>query len=184
MGFTINDGKGKHGTAGVDSQGRLQVNAVSQSAEHFANHTLHQAYNVLFSATPTTTGDCFFYMKNTSDIDLVIEGFYIRLVATEYIQININDTGTPAGGTGVTPVNLNSGSGNTATGIFQHGNDITNLTSNRVSARYYHASSDHGEGHNFEQDVILKKNGVLTMYVETGGTAISGHIVFNYHNNE
>jgi hypothetical protein len=181
MALTIGDGKGTGKTVGVDNDNRMRVNSVSQSIEHFINHVKGQAYNLLFSATPTGVGDCFLYFKNESETDVIIEGFWIHLEANEYVDIYLDQTGNPAGGSDITPANLNSGSGASAEGTFQHGNDITGLSGGTQIHRIYHASSQGSIYHNFNQDIILTKNGVFTMYVETGTTQIDGVIVFNYH---
>jgi len=181
MGLQIEDGKGSGRTAGVDSDNRLSVNAIIQSTEHHANHIGGKAFSVIFNATPTGAGDCFLYIKNTSEDDMTIEGFGLWLVANEYIDVKINDIGTPVGGTDITPVNLNSSSGTTAIGTFQNGNDITGLSGGKTIYRKYHASSSGSADYNFEQDIILKKNGTVSFYCQTGTTALSGHVDFNYH---
>ena len=177
----IEDGKGTGKNAEVDSENHLVVNAVSQSVEHWVNHVKGTAWNILFAATPTGAGDCFFYLKNTGDEDIVVEGMWLKVAADEYFDVNINDTGTPIGGTAITPVNLNSGSGTSPTITLQQGNDITGLTAGNTAVRLYHASSTGSTNYNFDQDIILKKNGVLTLYCQTGTTALAGMLVINEH---
>ncbi|MCK5018286.1 MAG: hypothetical protein KAS32_14610 [Candidatus Peribacteraceae bacterium] len=182
MGLILTDGQGTGKTLGIDSDNRARVNSVSQSTEHFINHIKGVAYNLLFSATPSATDDCFLYFKNESETDIVIEGFWLHLEANEYIDIYLDQTGTPIGGSDITPVNLNSGSGKSAEGTFQNGNDITGITGGVKPFRIHHASSQGSTYRNFNQDIVLTKNGVFTMYCETGTTALDGIIVFNYHN--
>jgi len=177
----IEDGKGSGMSVGVTGNNRLETNAVAQTAEHFANHTLRQSYNILFSATPSGGDDCFLYIKNTSDIDMILEGFWLKLVASEYIDIKTNDAGTPIGGSIITPANLNTGSGNSAIGTFQNGNNITGLTGGVTNHRLYHKNDAGSVSYNFDQDIIVMKNGVITFYVGTGGTVLEGFVVMNYH---
>ena len=178
MGFVIEDGKGSGISAGVSGTNRLLTTSISASPEHAANHNDGEAYSLLFDATPAGAGDCFFYMKNTGEKDIIVEGFYFHLEANEYVDVKLNDSGTPVGGGSITPVNLNTGSGNTATGTFQDGNDITGLSGGSTVYRIYHASAQSSTYHNFEQDLIIKKNGVLTFYIETGTAALDGVIDF------
>jgi len=180
MGIEISGGA-RNNIANVDDDNRLSVNAITQSTEHHANHLNGLAFSLLFSATPTGAGDCFLYVKNQSENDAIVSGFGLWLVANEYIDVKLRDVGTPIGGTDITPANLNSGSGNSATGTFLNGNDITGLSGGTTVGRFYHVSGSGTDCTNFEQDVILKKNGVLTMYVQTGTTALAGHLNFNYH---
>ena len=181
MGIQIEDGKGSGRNAEVDNNNHIVVNAISQSIEHYVNHVEGNAFNLLFDATPTGVGDCFLYIKNTGDEELSFEGMWLKLAADEYIDVKLNDTGTPIGGGSITPANLNSGSGNTVTGTFQDGNDITGLSGGTTVARLYHASGNGSKDYNFDQDIILAKNGVLTLYCETGTTALAGMLVFNIH---
>lgn len=181
MGFTIEDGAGSGRQARVTSEHRVMVEAVSASPEHVANHFSGLAYNILFTITPTGAGDCFLYIKNTDpDYDLVLEGMAIKLAANEYIDIKLGDSGTPAGGSVITPANLNAASGNSADGVFQSGSDITGLTGGTRTIRHYHASSLETKYHNFDADIILPKNTVATFYCQTGTTEIDGYVVAAY----
>ena len=85
----------------------------------------------------------------------------------------------PAGGSSIIPVNLNSGSGNIADGVFQHGNDITGLSGN-TAYRIYHESSNETKYINFEMDIILPKNTAFAMYAGTGTTALVGFLDIAY----
>lgn len=175
----LEDGTGSGKTAAVNSDNKLEVNAIAASPEHFINQERGQAYSVLFSATPTGADDCFFYMKNTSESDMIVEGFGLWLVANEYIDIKLKIDGTPIGGTDVVPTNLNGGSGNLAIGQFQNGNDITGLTGT-TAYRVYHGSSNATTYTNFEMDIILPKNQSLALFAQTGTTALAGFIDIAY----
>jgi hypothetical protein len=181
MGFQIEDGKGSGRTAEVDGNNHLVVNSISQSIEHFANHVKKKAYNLRVAVTPTGPDDCFCYFKNSGEIDITVEGIRVWLVANEYIDVKIGDTGTPVGGTDITPINLHTGSSNAPTGTFQQGVNITTLTGGSVAERIYHASSQGSTNYNFDQDIIISKNGVMTLYAGTGTTALSITIMFNEH---
>ena len=187
MGLTIDGPNGN--VVLVTDDGRLAAETVASSVEHHVNHAKGKAFNLLFTATPTNSTNPFLYIKNTSDEDLAIVGFTLHFVASEWIDVKLGDvTGTPAGGTNITPANLNSGSGVIAdggnTGSFQNGNAITALSGGTVVQRIYHETSAGSTTYNFEQDIILQKNGVLTMYAETGGAALNGVLIFNYHSKE
>jgi hypothetical protein len=177
----IDDGTGTGKQVRVDDENRLHVNSLSKTAEHEANHKNGEAYSISFSATPTGAGDCFFYMKNTDDKDMIIEGISMYLPAAEYFDIVLGDSGIPSGGSTVTPVNLNLGSGKSANGTFLQGNDITGLSGGSTAYRIYKLASTGSEYENFEQDIILPKNSILTLYVQTGTTALAGFLDAYYH---
>lgn len=184
MGLIIEGGKGNGYSVGVNEDNRLLVEAVSSSVEHNANHSKGKAFNLLFSATPTNSTNPFLYVKNTSEDDMIIAGFTLHFVASEWLDIKLGDTGTPTGGTTITPANLNSGSGVGADGTFENAVAITALSGGTTVQRIYHLTSAGSTDYNFEQDIVLKKNGVFTMYAETGGAAASGVLIFNYHKQE
>jgi len=181
MGFSIVDGKGTGGTAEVKGN-KLLVSGVFSSQEHYANHNQGVAFNFNFSVTPTGAGDCFLYIKNTNtDLAMSIEGIWLKMAADDYVEIKLNDSGTPLGGSAVTPVNLNTASGEIADGTFLQGVDITGLTGGDTAFKIHHASSNESIYRNFNQDIILGANGVCSIYIGTGTTAIDGTIVFNFH---
>jgi len=184
MGLIIESGTGTGYSAKVNSNNRLTTQSVTVSTEHSINHSKGKAFNLMFSATPTNGTNPFLYFKNTSDDDICVERFTLHLVANEYVDVKLNDTGTPVDGTAIVPANLNTGSGITAIGTFQNANAITALSGGTIVQRIYHVSSAGEENYNFDQDIIIKKNGVLTMYIQTGGTALAGVLIFNYHEKE
>jgi hypothetical protein len=182
MGFQILDGKGRGYSAEVSDSNKLLVSAVISTQEHYANHNQGRGYYLPFSATPTGAGDCFLYVKNSdSTRALSIEGMWLKSEADDYIDLKLNDEGTPVGGTDITPVNMNTASGRLADGTFQSGNDITGLSGGSTFLRLYHANTKGSVYTNFDMDVILGANGVLTMYVGTGTTALAGTLSLNFH---
>lgn len=180
MSLMISDGKGRGYSAAVTEGNKLLTTGITATPEHHANHEGGNSFSVLFTATPAGAADCFLYVKNESVLDMIIEGMSIKLAANEYVDVKINDSGDPVGGSDITPVNLNSGSALSAIGVFQSGADITGLSGGGTAYRIYHASSLETKNINFEQDIILKKNGVFSLYAQTGTTEISGYIDMFY----
>lgn len=188
----IEDGTGSGRTAAVNSDNRLEVVAVTASTEHNTNHADGLAFNVLFEQTPSgadpSAGDlyeetCIFYLKNTSDIDMTSEGILFRLAGSglsDSIEIRGGNIGDPIGETTVIPANLNLGSGNSATGIFSSGNSITGLTGGTVLQRMY-IESGHSTYFNFDQDIIIPRNRIITIWSMTPVDEISITLSINYH---
>lgn len=180
----IEDGKGTGYKAEVDAQNRLRTSAKTITDEHSANHDDGLAFQVVFSQSPTAADDCISYILNSDDKDMIIEGIRIGVInatADDSIYFKLGDSGTRGSATAVTPVNVNAGSGNTATGTFEHGADletggatlaggtefdrivlagVTDLTSTFV---------------NFDMDVVLPKNTALTMWI--GGSATGTYYI-------
>lgn len=149
----------------------------------------------MFQQTPTyndpsnssSGGICFLYFKNLSNSDLIIEGIDLRLAGTgqtEIIEVVANNGENPIGGNTFAPANLNLGSGNIAEGTFQSGDNISGMIKGIPMFRYYIESSNLTLPFNFEQDLILTKNDVLTLWVEYGGTEIDGMLIFFYDTKE
>jgi hypothetical protein len=176
----IRDGTGQGYLAKVNQDNRLSTESISGTIEHHINHHAGQAYNLLFNVTPTGANDCFLYVKNTFDTDMVLEGITVRVGGAEQIEIKAGDAGTPTGGSSATPANLNLGSANVASGDFETGNNITGLSGGSVIEKLW-LSSTTSTHINFDQDIIVPENDVITIYAVTGGINIAGTLVFNYH---
>ena len=183
MAEQIKDGVGRGYVASVNEHNLLGVQAVSASVEHWVNHHLQTAYQLLFDVTPTGAGDCFLYLKNTSGEDVIVEGIWLSVGSAEQVEVHLRDTGTPAGGAAATPVNMNTNTSNAATGTFQTGNDITGLSGGQTAEKWWVTSAEHNF-FNFEQDLVIGQNGTLTLYATTGGINVRGTLVFNYHEQE
>ena len=167
----IENGKGTGHKAEVSSTNRLMTAAVTVSAEHEANHSNEQAYAVTFNQSPTAAGDCIFYMVNSSDSDIVIEGATVGVInctADETLYFKIGDSGTRNSATALTPVNLNGGSGNTASGTFEQGADLDGGAATLTGGSTFETLIMAGvtdkvsSNFNFEADVVLPKNKALT----------------------
>ena len=190
----IENGKGTGHKAEVSSTNRLMTAAVTVSAEHEANHGNEQAYAVTFNQSPTAAGDCIFYMVNSSDSDIVIEGATIGVInctADETLYFKIGDSGTRNSATALTPVNLNGGSGNTANGTFEQGADLDGGAATLTGGSTFETLIMAGvtdkvsSNFNFEADIVLPKNKALTAWV---GTTAAGTyyitVTFYYANGD
>jgi len=146
---------------------------------------------MLFQVTPTLsnpstaedTDIMFIYLKNESDFDMIIEGVDFRLNGesqTEVIEVQAGDGEVPVGGVSIAPANLNLGSANQADGIFLASNEITEVSQGTPMFRFFIESSNTTSPINFEQDLIVPKNNVITLWAKHGGEEITGMIIFYY----
>ncbi len=116
---------------------------------------------------------------------MVLEEIDLRLAGTgeaEIIKIIGKVDGIPIGGTNITPVNLNLGSGKTADGIFLGGNEITGLSGGSQLHRIYIGSSNTTTTFNFGQDIIVPKNNTISIWAVNLDIEIAFTLLFNYHN--
>ena len=187
----INDGEGNGHSAGVTDENMFKTQATTQSVEHHVNQSHGQAYSIPISVSPDDADDCIFYLKNNSDTDMTIEGITLGATdpsANDSVYFKLGDSGTRDNATDVVPVNLNTGSGNSATGDFETGIHLNDGTLaggsefERIMLAAAAATDKVSSNFNFSQDVIIKENGTFTIYIGGSGTGtyyITVH--FNYH---
>lgn len=181
MGLIIESGTGNGFAAGVDSENRLLTAATMQTREHEVNHHEGVSYSYGVSTTPTGAGDCFLYMKNNSDTDMIVSEFMLRAAADEVIQFKLGDSGTPIGGSTGTPVNRNAGSGNEADVTALYGVDITGLSGGSNVMSMFLKGGETSIRVAPLSGFIIPKNKVITGYVTTGGIAVMIGIGISFH---
>lgn len=181
MGFQIEDGTGDGYQAKVTNDNMLVTVATVVSAEHHANHIHGRSYNLLFSQTASGPNDCIVYIKNGDDLDMIIESITVNVPTNEIIEIKLNDAGSPVDGGGITPSNLNAGSNREADGIFQSGNNITGLSGGVSTFKPFFKGGDPSKFFNFDQDIIIPKNRILTLYCVNGSILVNGMLSFYFH---
>lgn len=178
----VEDGTGKGFKAEVTEENRVKTDAVAQNLAQHTNRYEGETYAVPISITPTGAGDCFAYIKNNSDTDMVLNSLLLATTTTiETIQLKIGDIGTPAGTTAVTPVNLNGGSGNEADVDCYKGVDITALSGGSVVAGIVVAPDESSFIFTPPPGIIIPKNKTLTFYAVTGAIAISMGALIVFH---
>jgi len=185
MSIKIEDGQGNGYSVGVSQCNRLLSESVTSSNEHNVNHEHGEAFNVYFSQSPTANDDCIFYMVNGSDTDMSVEGVKMYVSAACEVYFQINDKGTRLSATALTPINLNGGSGKSASGTFERGADLDGATSTITGGsefdRYKFIAETATAMLNFEQDLILPKNATMTIWCDTSTATVNGTVIFNYH---
>jgi hypothetical protein len=179
----IKDGSGQGYLAKVTSENKLTTQAITEDIAAHVNKIEEQVYSVIVSQTPTGAGDCFCYVKNSSALDLTLRSITLAVASDETIQVKIRDIGTPAGGTTYTPVNRNSGSTSTASGIFQTGNDITGIYSGSVVDQFFLKGGNSSKKYFWQSHIIIRPNDTLTFYAVTGAIAIKMSFTIYYHEN-
>ncbi len=187
----ITDGTGTNYAVKIDKENKLRTHSVTETQAHWANEDFGLAYMMLAFVTPDTPdpsasdymGDtCFAYMKNTDDKDMIVDEIRMWVeAATEAFDIYLNKSGIPVGGTDVTPININLGSGNTASGTFQTGTNITGLTGGILFDRLRVPSDNNDHIASWPAKLIVPKNNILSFYAQDGGQAIEFSISFHYH---
>lgn len=184
----IEDGTGSGYTAKVGSDNKLRTYSVIESEAHHENEDNKQAFLVFSIITPNNpnpsageTSPTFFYMKNESSKNLMITEIEYWVESNEYVDIYINPAEDPVGGTSITPINMNFGSGNQATGIFLQGTEITGITGGTFLDRTRIPGDGSNHFHSWDAKLILPKNNVLTLRAGNGGIPMEVMVEFYYH---
>ena len=188
MGIQIEDGTGSGKTAKVNYENRLLTYSIIESEPQHANEEEGRVFRALAFITPSIvnpsieTETSFFYMKNTSTDRLRIYKIKLWAENNEIIDIYVNKSGSPVGGTEIVPVNANFGSGIQAEGTFLKGNDITGLSGGTLIGRIRVPADHNTHDIDFESTLILPKNNNLVLSTPLGGSDIEIITAFYYHN--
>lgn len=176
----IDDGTGSGRKAAVTTDHFLQTLAQTFPYEHYINHVQRRAYSIVVDITPAGAGYCFFYLKNNDVDDVVLNTISLQSASQESIEITLNDSGTPVGGTSYTPVNCTSGSANIASVTAQYGTNLTGLVKSNVVDKIY-CTSGFSQKYIWESDLILPKNTTVCMYAVSGSIRISFRLTSYFH---
>jgi len=179
----IEDGKGKNGDCSVSTAQRLNVSAKTRDRVFYASRDDEQAFNAVMPTFNAAAGNYCYYLKNSSSSkNLFLHSLEFHSV--ENVQWKVwQVTGTAAGGTEITPANLNLGSGRTAEATCMGGGaTITGLTlGNQIGT---HRTTTFGEASmNFGQGLILAPNTAIMVEYDTGTTGLCEiDCIFHYEN--
>lgn len=161
----------------VNEHGYGEVSSVMQPLQHHANVVHGNAYSAVMSVTPTGAGDCFFYIKNNDEYNLVVRSLSLYGASAESVQVKLGDIGT-VGGThaDLTPISRNAGSGKVADATCESGVDITGLSGGSIVDLIQFTNSYLKV--RWDSSLIVPKNSMLSLYAVTGAVAINANLSF------
>ena len=168
----IEDGKGKNGDASVSSVQRLNVSAKTKNRLFYISRDDGLAFNAVMPSFSAAAGDVVYYLKNTSSSRNIMidsmEFHSIEAVQWKVFQVS----GTAAGGTAITPANINLGSGRGAEAtVMGGGATITGLTN--ITQIGTHRTQATGEaGMDWSGGLILAPNTAIAVEYDTGTTGL------------
>ncbi len=165
----------------INSEGQAEVRCITSELEFHANYHEQQAYSAQFIYTPTGAGNCFGYIKNNSNDDMIISALMMYAASDESFSIKLGDTGATSGGTTVTPVNRNAGSGNLADVTCEGGVDITGLSGGSVVAGRFIKGGETSAKVEIKSGLVVPKNKIISFYVQSGAIAIRLGVEMYFH---
>ncbi len=171
MGFQIEDGTGKGYQAQINNKNMLTVSSVSRGLNFYSNRN-GNFYSITFIVTPDSTGNCFYYLKNTGEEDLVIQRLSVHVASNEIIRGYLNDLGTPIGGLSRMPINRNGGSNKLCDCIAEYGSNITGLSGGDHFDSFHVPADNKSHTYRWEAGIMIPKNRTFTLYTVNGNIEI------------
>lgn len=183
MDFSIVDGTGKGYALKIDSDNRARVRSTVVPIDQHVNMLDGQSYACVVSVTPAGAGNCFFYLKNTSEQEMHVNNLRLHATgAAEGIQIKLKDSGTAAGGSTVTPVNKNTAVNYTATCTCEYGTNITGLSGGSIVDILYVAADAETAKFDWMSDLLVARNDLISCYAITGSIPLVMTMNIYFHN--
>ena len=173
----IEDGGGKNGNATVSNNQRLDTSARAASRQYYESRDTGQVYTVISVDATAVANEETIYVKNTSTIkDMIIEKITISTDTNSLWRIKFV-TGTAAGSSVITPVNLNKGSSNTAAATCRGDGAITGLTDDGDITLVRIGADSHDEIR-FSEALRLGQDDAIAVECETNAAV---EIVVSFH---
>ncbi len=177
MGVYIIGGR-NNTTAQVTSEGMLETLCTNFDVTQHVNFVHEESFTLQDTLTPSPSAD-FLYIKNLDNKPLAIVDSELWCDAAETIDVYRNPTGTPTGGTTITPANCNFGSNLKANGTFYRGTDVGGLSSGELRNRI-RLQSGVPRRYNFTNWTLLPKNATIKFYVHEGNSELDIWLQFFY----
>lgn len=163
MADTIRDGTGQGYLAKVNKDNQISVKSESESIQHTVSRNKQQAYQVIGTATlKNGTTNALHICNDASDKDLIVTYIRHQVIGqsggtafpnvSNYFKVSFGESYS-TGGTEVTPVNVNKGSGNDAD-VTVYDNDPTLIGTATEIDRWY--SKEEGD-----MNVLTKEGAVI-----------------------
>jgi len=174
----IEDGGGKNGFSTVSNNQRLDVSSRSASREYYESRDEGQVYSVISVDATAVANEETMYLQNTSTVkDMIIDQIIISTDTNSLWRIKFV-TGTAAGGSALTPVNLNKASSNAALAIVRGDGAVTGLTDDGDISLVRVGANSHDEL-TFSEALRLGQDDAIAVECETNA-AVEIVIIFHF----
>jgi hypothetical protein len=179
MAWQIEDGKGKGSKAGVSSDNRLDTSSRSNSRSFYISRDEGSCFSLSSHDATAAAGTYIAYFKNNSPT----KNFYVDFIEVGGVETALwkvwSVTGTAAGGSAITPSNLNLTSGNVADATARGNDSITGLTT--VSQLGTLRTSANSDGLiEYNDTLILGTNDAIAVEYDTGTTGVAEVFIRGY----
>jgi len=177
----IDDGAGRGFKAAVSAINMLKTCSVIRTADIYCNQVEGESYSVIIEQTPAGPDDCFCYIQNQSERDLIVSSVNVYVPTDEIISIRLGDSGAPVGGSDNTPGNRQAQCGNIAEAVVETGNDITGLDGGTEVEKIFIKGGESSKKIGWLSSFYIPKNQVLTMYTVNGSILVTMNLSMHFH---
>ena len=163
------------------SDGRLNVSGRVDSRSYYNSRDRGQTYSLVFDDADAAVADYFCYLQNTStDKELVLDAIGINSTVACSIKLAFV-TGTAAGSSSLTPVNLNKQSSNAAAATARGDGAVTGLTEDGVIDLAMVTAGGHEEFRLKERVRLGQNDAIALEYDRAAGNGIVEGVIFFYY---
>jgi len=174
----IEDGAGKGFSAKVTNDNRLQSESKSSSRDFFISRDDGQAFHLVSEDATAVANEETIYLQNTSTSkSLFIDHIILATDTANKFRLKFV-TGTAAGGSALTPINMNKTSSNAADATARGDGSVTSLTDDGDIEIIRVGADDSGEME-FSDVLILGQNDAVAVETEANA-AVEITIDFHY----
>ena len=112
---------------------------------------------------------------------MIITQMGIWSQSAQYVEPYINPVGTPTNTVSLTPVNMNLGSGLTASGYFYSGNPINGISGGTRITRFRIPANNATNFNSLDSKIVIPKNNIFVLYSSAENTSIEFTFNFYFH---
>jgi hypothetical protein len=179
-GFRIQDGSGTGREAKVTADNRLDTSSRQNPRLYYISRDDGQVYSATSHDASAAAGTYIIYLKNISTTkNIYVDEVIVGGVETALWKLWFV-TGTAAGGSVLTPTNLNKTSANAADATSRGNDSITGLTTAGQIGAVRSSANGHADL-STRDSIILGQGDAIAIEYDTGTTGIAeAEIVFYY----
>ena len=166
-------------SARVNTNGKLETLSTVLDVAAATNYNDELSFTLTDTIVPDSTAVDFLYIKNGSDRPLVIVATEFWCANDETIKLYRNPSGSPTGGSTITPQNCNFGSNRQGPGTFYYGTSLGGLSGGGLR-NIIRLQSNVSRRYTFDDWTLMPRNTSIRFYAEYGQSELDFWVQFFY----
>lgn len=174
----IKDGAGSGNTVKINSENRMDTEAVTRPLDQHINEVYHKEFSLPFDAIdPVGADDYFVYIKNTGTRDFHVTDIRIRSTVVGTVEVHgVTGTASFAAGTDIAPVNRTLGAAETITATIKTDTNTTGITTSGTLFFIRCDTADKESALKTSSHIIIPPGQSMALLWDTSTGALSGVI--------